>query len=56
MLDSFCRLITIMAMSSRPSLDVLVPLVMIENTITNDINDNLSCEPQKGWNDFYFDD
>ncbi|CAF3412594.1 unnamed protein product [Rotaria socialis] len=31
----------------RPSLDVLVPLVMIENNVTNDISDNVSCEPQK---------
>ncbi|CAF0760719.1 unnamed protein product [Rotaria sp. Silwood1] len=36
-----------MAVNSRPSLDVLVPLVMIENNITNDNNDNLPCEPPK---------
>ncbi|CAF2381245.1 unnamed protein product [Rotaria sp. Silwood2] len=36
-----------MAANSRPSLDVLVPLVMIENNITNDNSDNLPCEPQK---------
>jgi len=37
-----------MAANSRPSLDVLVPLVMVENNITNDSSDNLLCEPQKG--------
>ncbi|CAF1257968.1 unnamed protein product [Adineta steineri] len=36
-----------MASNSRPSLDVLVPLVMIENNIVNENNDNLSAEPQK---------
>jgi hypothetical protein len=43
-----------MATSSRPSLDILVPLVMIENNITNDSNDDLSCEPQKGLNKVFF--
>jgi len=36
-----------MAANNRPSLDVLVPLVMIEDNITNDSNDDLSCETQK---------
>jgi len=36
-----------MATNSRPSLDVLVPLVMIEDNIINDSSDDLSCEPQK---------
>ncbi|CAF0785482.1 unnamed protein product [Rotaria sordida] len=36
-----------MAVNSHPSLDVLVPLVMIENNITPDNSDNLSCDPQK---------
>lgn len=36
-------------MHSRPSLDSLVPLVMIENNVTNDISNDLSCEtPSKG--------
>jgi hypothetical protein len=39
-----------MAANNRPSLDVLVPLVMIEDNTTNDSNDDLSCEPQKGLN------
>jgi hypothetical protein len=45
-----------MAANSRPSLDVLVPLVMVENNITNDNSDNLLCEPQKGliWEFFVF--
>ncbi len=39
-----------MAVNNRPSLDVLVPLVMIEDSIVNDSNDDLSCEPSKGLN------
>lgn len=46
-----------MATNSRPSLDVLVPLVMIEDNIMNDDDDNnndddddLTCEPPKGLN------
>jgi hypothetical protein len=39
-----------MTANSRPSLDVLVPLVMIDDSITNDSNDDLSCEQQKGLN------
>ncbi len=37
-----------MTSNNRPSLDVLVPLVMIENNIMDDSSENLSCEPQKG--------
>ena len=37
-----------MTANSRPSLDVLVPLVMIENNVMDDSSENLSCEPQKG--------
>jgi hypothetical protein len=43
-----------MMASNRPSLDVLVPLVMIENNITNDSTDNLSCEPHKGLNKYFY--
>ncbi len=44
-----------MAANNRPSLDVLVPLVMIEDNIMNDSSDDLSCESQKGWKkSFYF--
>jgi len=42
-----------MAVNSRPSLDVLVPLVMIDDNITNDSNDDLSCESQKGLNKIF---
>jgi hypothetical protein len=36
--------------NNRPSLDTLVPLVMIEDNLENQNNDNLSCETQKGLN------
>jgi len=43
-----------MTANSRPSLDVLVPLVMIDDNITNDSNDDLSCEQQKGLNKIFY--
>ena len=42
-----------MTANNRPSLDVLVPLVMIEDNITNDSNDDLTCETQKGLNNIF---
>ncbi len=41
-----------MTANNRPSLDDLVPLVMIEDDIENNNNndDDLSCETQKGLN------
>ena len=43
-----------MAVNTRPSLDTLVPLVMIENNLENQNNDNVSCESPKGLNRKYF--
>lgn len=35
--------------NDRPSLDVLVPLVMIEDPIETEISDDLLCETPKGF-------
>lgn len=43
-----------MAANSRPSLDILVPLVMIENSIEDENNDDGSCESTKGLNRMFF--
>lgn len=38
-----------MMTNTRPSLDILVPLVMVDENTTNDENmENLSYEPEKG--------
>ena len=34
---------------SRPSLDTLVPLMMIQNNTSDDATENSPCEPAKGW-------
>ena len=45
----FSRLNEIMMTNTRPSLDILVPLVMVDENTTNDENmESLSYEPEKG--------
>jgi hypothetical protein len=43
-----------MAANNRPSLDILVPLVMIDDNLENENNDNLSCGSQKGLKKIFF--